>query len=93
MTPLKKAVLKVDRKQEIRIHMKSHERQQHIEIMKIQNFTIVKTVKINILVCESENREKQFIRKIVIRKLVNKFLLFFFINLLTLCLPHSSDSI
>ena len=52
MTPLKKAVLKVDRKQEIRIHMKSHERQQHIEIMEIQNFTIVKTVKINILVCE-----------------------------------------
>ena len=58
--------------------MKSHERQQHIEIMKIQNFTIVKTVKINILVCESENREKQFIRKMAIRKLVNKFLTFIF---------------
>ena len=62
--------------------MKSHERQQHIEIMKIQNFTIVKTVKINILVCESENREKQFIRKVRIRKLlVKKFLLFYFLSI------------
>ena len=61
--------------------MKSHERQQHIEIMKIQNFTIVKTVKINILVCESENREKQFIRKVGIRKLVKKILLFYFLSI------------
>ena len=61
--------------------MKSHERQQHIEIMKIQNFTIVKTVKINILVCEIENREKQFISKVGIRKLVKKILLFYFLSI------------
>ena len=61
--------------------MKSHERQQHIEIMKIQNVTIVKTVKINILVCEIENRKKQFIRKMGIRKLLKKFLHFYFLSI------------